>query len=162
MIYLIGSLRNPEIPIIANRIREAGHEVFDDWFAAGPEADDKWRDYEQARGHDYITALGGYAARHVFEFDRHHLARAESVVLALPAGKSGHLELGWALGQGKRGFVLLDKDPERWDVMLQFATAVCSSIEQLLFELDGPYTGPVSQATFDSVFKDVYNDDIPF
>ena len=34
-IYLIGSLRNPSIPETAAKLRDAGHEVFDDWFSAG-------------------------------------------------------------------------------------------------------------------------------
>ena len=134
MVYLIGSLRNPEVPNIANRLREAGYEVFDDWYAAGPEADDKWRDYEKQRGRNYIEALGGHAARNVFNFDRRHLTAANAVVLVLPAGKSGHLELGWALGQGTPGFILLD-NPERWDVMYQFANGVFTSVEELIREL---------------------------
>ena len=131
MVYLIGSLRNPQVPIIANQLRVAGFEVFDDWFSAGPEADDKWRDYEKARGRSFNEALKGYPARHVFAFDHHHLARASAVALILPAGKSGHLELGWALGQGKPGFILLD-NPERWDVMYQFATGVVTSVPALI------------------------------
>ena len=35
-VYLIGSLRNPKVPKIAEKIRALGFEVFDDWFAAGP------------------------------------------------------------------------------------------------------------------------------
>jgi len=132
MIYLIGSLRNPKVPEIANVLREAGHDVFDDWYAAGPEADDRWRDYERGRGHGFQGALQGFAARNVFEFDRRHLERADAVVLVLPAGKSGHLELGWALGQGKRGYILLDDDPDRFDVMYQFATRVVSNIDDLI------------------------------
>ena len=136
MIYLIGSLRNPEIPLIANQLREAGHEVFDDWYAAGPEADDYWRDYERGRGHNFREALQGHAAGHVYWFDREHLERANIVVLALPAGKSGHLELGWALGQGKKGYILLDADPERFDVMYKFATAVVTTVDELIKELN--------------------------
>src|SRR5258705_9932067 len=123
MIYLIGSLRNPEVPKIAQqiRLRLLDLEVFDDWYAAGPTADDSWRDYEKARGRSYIESLGCYPARHVFEFDEAHLHRAVAAVLVLPAGKSAHLELGWLLGRGKPGYILLD-NPERWDVMYQFAT----------------------------------------
>lgn len=121
VIYLIGSLRNPKVPDIAQVLRQWGWEVFDDWHAAGPEADDYWQRYEQARGHDYKTALSGYAARHVFGFDKFHLDRASAGVLVLPAGKSGHLELGYLIGQGKPGYILLDGEPERFDVMYQFA-----------------------------------------
>lgn len=120
MIYITGSLRNSQIPIIGNKLRELGQEVFDDWHSVGPEADDKWKEYEQRRGRSYREALQGYAARHVFSFDRAHLDRADAVLLVLPAGRSGHLELGYAVGQGKKGYILLD-DPDRWDVMYQFA-----------------------------------------
>ena len=54
-----------------------------------------------------------------------------------PAGRSGHLELGWALGAGKNGYVLLDQAPERWDIMYQFATGVYESMADLLQELEG-------------------------
>ena len=102
-IYLIGSLRNPRIPEIAAQLRKAGHDVFDDWFAAGPEADDYWQKYEQGRGHNFKEGLQGYAANHVYNFDKHHLDQCDIAVLALPAGKSGHLELGYCVGRGKIG-----------------------------------------------------------
>lgn len=134
-IYLIGSLRNPAIPAIGQTLRSAAFDVFDDWYAGGPIADDAWRDYEKSRGHSYIEALDGFAAKHVFEYDKAHLTRAHAAVLVLPAGKSSHLELGWMLGQGKPGFVLVDS-PERWDVMYQFATGVFSDIDKLIGALD--------------------------
>src|SRR5688572_16377192 len=134
MIYLIGSLRNPEVPNIAKRLREEGHEVFDDWYAAGPEADDKWRDYEKGRGRTYMEALQGLAASHVFEFDLHHLQRAKMGLLVLPAGRSAGIELGWILGSGRPGYVLLDS-PDRWDVMFKFASGVFDNLDDLIKEL---------------------------
>ena len=133
-IYLIGSLRNPEVPKIAGRLREAGHEVFDDWYAAGPEADDFWKEYEQGKGHSYIEGLCGYAANHVFSFDKYHLDRSEAGILVLPAGKSGHLELGYLIGKGRPGYILLD-NPDRWDVMLRFATGVYTDLDELMIDL---------------------------
>lgn len=145
-IYIIGSLRNPLVPEVARHLREAlvsQYEIFDDWFAAGPEADDWWREYELARGRTYQEALRGAAASHVYGFDRFHLDTSAAAVLVLPTGRSGHLELGWALGQGKKGFVLLeqpskapvDANPpaqaERWDVMYQFATRVVETRDEL-------------------------------
>jgi hypothetical protein len=132
IIYLIGSLRNPEIPLIAQELRNAGHEVFDDWHSAGPNADDHWRDYEIYRGHSFIEALDGYAANHVYEYDRSHLDRANAGVLVLPAGKSGHLELGYLIGQGKPGYILLDNQPERFDCMYRFAKKVVASVDELV------------------------------
>lgn len=141
MIYLIGSLRNPKVPLVANTLREAtGVEVFDDWYAAGPEADDYWQRYEQGRGHTFAQALRGHAAQNVFAFDKRHLERATTAVLVAPAGKSGHLELGIHLGKGKPGYILLDGEPERWDVMYQFAVAhenlaVLDNIDDLIAAL---------------------------
>ena len=138
MIYVIGSLRNPRIPEISEELRRRLHEdVFDDWFAVGPHADDAWRDYERARGHDLVEALRGRAARHTFEFDLRHLIDASTVVLVLPAGKSAHLELGFAVGKRKTTAVLLDDDPERYDVMYQFADVVANNIPDLVRGLGG-------------------------
>lgn len=123
-IYLIGSLRNPKVVKLGNLLRKHKFDVFDDWAAAGKIADDCWQAYENARGRNYADALKGYAAQHVFGFDRKHLQRCDAVVLLLPAGKSGHLELGWSLGRGKPGFILMEKEPPRYDVMYNFATGV--------------------------------------
>lgn len=126
MIYLIGSLRNPKVPKLAQILRGQGYEVFDDWYAAGPEADDHWQAYEKSRGHSLVAALDGYAAYHVFHYDKFHLERADAAVLVLPAGKSSHLELGYVIGLGKPGFILLDGEPDRYDVMYRFATGVAA------------------------------------
>lgn len=92
-----------------------------------------WKAYEQGRGRVYKDALKGYAARHVFAFDKLHLDTSSHVVLVLPAGKSGHLELGYAAGSGKRTFVLLEPETDpRWDVMYQFADEVCESTDELV------------------------------
>jgi nucleoside 2-deoxyribosyltransferase len=127
-VYVIGSLRNPVIPEVAAALRDRGFDAFDDWYAAGPEADDYWKRYEQARGRTYGEALTGYAARHVYEFDKRHIDSADAALMVLPAGKSGHLELGYAIGQGKPGVILLDESQDRWDVMYQFATAVTADL----------------------------------
>lgn len=112
---------------MASFLRKAPYmgEVFDDWYGAGSEADDCWQAYEKARGRTFVEALAGDAAQNVYWFDLTHLRLATHVVLVLPAGKSGHLELGWALGQGKKGYILMDGEPDRFDVMYNFATAVC-------------------------------------
>lgn len=133
-IYIIGSLRNPAIPEIGNRLRQElpDTEVFEDWYSAGERADDHWKEYEQGRGHTYEEALEGYAARHVFEFDKHHLDTCDAAILVLPAGKSGHLELGYVAGRGKWTAILLDADYDRWDVMYAFADKVTRDLDDIL------------------------------
>lgn len=134
-IYVIGSLRNPRIPEIGNLLRAEGWDAFDDWYSAGPEADDKLWAYEKARGRDCVDALKGFAARNAFEFDKRHIDRCARGLLVMPAGKSGHLELGYMLGKLKPGYILLDGEPERIDLMMQFATAVFRSTDEMLKEL---------------------------
>ncbi len=134
-IYIIGSMRNPRIPELAKSIRMAlGFEAFDDWHSPGPEADEFWQKYEKDRGRTYKEALEGHHAKHVFNFDRYHLDRCDAAVLVLPAGKSGHLELGYMIGRGKKGYILLDGEPERFDIMYNFAkvfTSEAALIEEL-------------------------------
>ena len=135
MVYLIGSLRNPKVPALANKLRQDGFEVFDDWYSPGKNADDEWQAYELARGRAFKEALNGAHAREVFEFDKRYLDKASAVVLTLPCGKSGHLELGYMIGKGKPGFVYMDSEPDRFDIMYGFATDVCMGYDELVKEL---------------------------
>jgi nucleoside 2-deoxyribosyltransferase len=113
-----------------------GLDAFDDWHSVGPDADDHWKAYELARGRTYQEALQGHAARHVFEFDRQNIDRCGAVLLVLPAGKSGHLELGYAIGRGKYGFILLDEADVRWDVMYGFAHGVFKTEKEMYCGID--------------------------
>lgn len=136
MIYLIGSLRNKRIPQLGTMIRNKlpALEVFDDWFAAGEEADDKWKEYEEHRGRSYTEALRGYAARNVFDFDRRNLDRCSHALLVLPAGKSGHMEIMYAkYSVGAEAAILLEPDADpRWDVMYQFVDRVLETEEEVI------------------------------
>jgi hypothetical protein len=136
-IYLIGSMRNAKVMAIAKTLRENGFDVFDDWISPGPDADDKWQEYERLRGRTYRQALDGYHARHVFELDKYHLDRCDAAVLVQPAGKSAHLELGYIIGSKKPGYILLDGEPPRFDIMSLFATDIFESVDEMLFTLTG-------------------------
>jgi hypothetical protein len=135
VIYLIGSLRHPRVREVASALRARRLEVFDDWHAAGPEADDIWQRYEQERGRSYREALAGEHAQTAYKMDRRNLDLCRAAVLVMPAGKSGHIELGYAVGQGKPGYILLEQEPERWDLMYAFATKIYYHIELLTEEL---------------------------
>ena len=135
MIYLIGSLRNPRVPEIANQLRKYNFNVFDDWFYTGPNTDDHWRDYEKQRGRTYLEALEGKGAINAFQFDERNLAASTGCVMVAPAGKSGHLELGIMLGSGRPGFILLDGEPERYELMVKFATGICLTVDDLVTQM---------------------------
>lgn len=134
-IYLIGSLRNRQVAEVGNSLRELGFEVVDDWWSASEDADDWLRDYYQRRGFTYRQIMSSLAAKHIFSFDHYHLSRCDIGVMLMPAGKSGHLELGYMIGQGKPGYILFDKEPERVDIMHQFAKDVFFDVEELKREL---------------------------
>lgn len=142
MIYLIGSLRNPRVMQIADTLRtHLDEEVFDDWASPGPTTDEEWQAYEKGRGRTYVDALAGHHARHVFEFDKYHLDRARAVVLLQPAGKSAHLELGYVIGKGKPGYILYEGEPDRFDVMMLFATGIFTKIDELINALQSSQEG---------------------
>ena len=134
-IYIIGALRNPKVPLFANELVAQGFEPFADWFSPGPDTDDFWRDYSKTRGWNYKQALKSYAAQHVFEFDKSHLDRCDAAIMVMPAGKSCHIELGYMRGRGKPAYVLFEEEPERYDVMLNFATDIFFDKEELFNEL---------------------------
>ena len=140
-IYVIGSMRNPRVPIVAQALRDIGWDAFDEWYSAGPEADDKWQEYERARGRSYREAAAGYHARNAFSLDRFHLERCDCAVLVMPAGRSAHNEIGFVEGRNKQAFILLDGEPERYDIMPpNFASGVFVSLEEMIeyFKLTGP------------------------
>jgi hypothetical protein len=134
VLYLIGSLRNNRVPELAKRIRKDNPdiEVFDDWYAAGEEADDCWKTYEQNRGRTYQEALAGHAAKNVFAFDKRHLDRCTHALLVLPAGKSGHMEVMYATyGVKAKTAILLDPEDVRWDVMYQFVPTILNNDKEI-------------------------------
>lgn len=131
-IYIIGSLRSEQIQPLAEHLREQGHAVFDDWFSPGPQTDQYWQDYETTRGRSYKEALNGEHAKDVFNLDKKWLDWADTAILVADgAGRSAHLEAGWAAGQGKQVFVLFDSEPDRFDIMYKLVTDICFSYDEL-------------------------------
>jgi len=133
-VYLISALKNWKVIDLGNTLREAfpNWEIFDDWISPGPHADDYWRKFEKKRKNDYRKALKSYAAKHIFEFDKHHLDESDIVILITPCGKSGHLELGYAVGKGKKTYVLFHEEPTKWDIMYLFSDEVFFQVEDLI------------------------------
>ena len=65
-------------------------------------------------------------------FDITHLDKSNAGVMIMPAGKSGHFELGRLNGQGKPTFILFEGgDPEKWDLMIGEVTGIAYSLTEL-------------------------------
>lgn len=132
-LYIIGSLSNPRVNEVANQLRAAGIDAFDQWIAAGPEADQHWKDYGQQRGWSYFETLKSDFVQTAFNFDLTHMQSSDGCVLVMPAGKSAHCELGWFVGAGKKAYILFDELPERPDLMpANLATGVFTDIKELI------------------------------
>lgn len=127
-VYVASSWRNPVQPIIVDLLRLHGHEVYDfrnpvqtGLYSNGEkgkgfswsEIDPNWQDWNtrQFRGAlNTLTALNGFRS----DSDAIRWCDALVCVPGTTAGRSMHLEAGYAAGLGKRVcFLLLDKcEPE--------------------------------------------------
>ena len=145
-IYVIGSLKNEKVPLLAESIRALGHTVFDDWKAAHVEADQVMWAYEQKRGHSYKDALRGLSAQNQYQFDKRLLDMSDLAIVVMEAGRSAHLEAGYMAGLGKPVYVLFSEGyPSRMDIMYNLLTDFFENEEELLAELrrlDGREVGP--------------------
>lgn len=116
-------------------LREAGIDCYDfrnpaegdngfHWSEIDPEWQ-SWTAYEYFDSLKHPLAVDGYAK------DFAAMQKADTFVLVLPCGRSAHLELGWAVGTGKRTAIFLDGRPEP-ELMYKMADLVCYSPHTLL------------------------------
>jgi len=77
-------------------------------------------------------------------------------VLQLPGDESikkqTHMELGLALGSGRRGYIGFDEEPDRWDVMYQFADGIYFDKGSLDRELVENGDKPTNRSGFGNIF----------
>jgi hypothetical protein len=136
-IYVASSWRNAKQPLVVQRLREAGHEVYD--FRNPPdgtgfawsEIDPEWESWSAAR---YREKLLHPRAEQGFASDFNAMHWADVCVLVLPCGRSAHLELGWCAGAGKRT-IILTRDGEEPELMAKMATAITVSISETVAKL---------------------------
>lgn len=110
-IYVASSWRNPIQGHVVERLRAAGHQVYD--FKNPPgRAGFSWRevdpDWEKWTPEAYLKGLKSPEAQAGFRADADAMEWADTCVLVLPCGRSAHLEAGWMSGQKKRLVILLD------------------------------------------------------
>lgn len=105
-IYVASSWRNPNQPEVVAALRSAGFEVYDFKNPAPGDHGFGWKQtgHDPAAGVDAAkmrAMLESPAAVRGFGFDATACAEADACVLALPCGRSAHLEAGWISGRGK-------------------------------------------------------------
>lgn len=135
-IYVASSWRNAHQPNVVDRLRMAGHEVYD--FRNPPngvsgfhwsEIDPDWRDWSAQEYRRLLTTHPVAAPGFLNDF--RGMQWADTCVLVLPCGRSAHLEAGWFCGQGKR-CLILTQDGEEPELMALLATGICVSIDEVL------------------------------
>lgn len=94
-------------------------------------------DKQLAPAEDYLTGLEHPRAVEGFESDFAAMEKADTFVLVLPCGRSAHLELGWAVGAGKRTAILLDPDLDTGEVTPELMYKMVDHIATSAFDLLG-------------------------
>ena len=143
-IYVASSWRNPWQPHVVELLRNCGHEVYDfrnpepgnfgfHWTHIDPE----WQEWQPDA---YREALKHPIAEEGFLLDMNALNRCDACLLVQPCGTSSHLELGWAVGAGKRTAILFplgvgngpNLRPVEPELMAKMAETILIGSEELL------------------------------
>lgn len=147
-VYVASSWRNPLHTAVCAALRTVGIDHYDFRNPAPGEHGFSWRDVEPdgmdptertplPKGQDlvpverYLQMLDHPIAAAGYELDFAAMERADTFVLVLPCGRSAHLELGWAVGAGKRTAILLE-DPAEPELMYRMVDYLAPSLIDLL------------------------------
>lgn len=139
-IYVASSWRNEHYPDVVDKLRAAGHDVYD--FRNPPSGDPgfKWANvdprYIEWTPEEYRDHLMHPKAVRQFGNDIEAMEDCDTCVLVLPCGRSAHTEAGWFAGQGKKVLVYIPEKQEP-ELMYKLFSGVCCSMEELIEALNG-------------------------
>lgn len=130
-IYIASSWKMANsVRVIANALRGEGHKVFD---FTDPELRDDGLDKfcfnasdwsgKPLEEIDWIEFLHYDATKRAFASDKAGIDWADAVLMILPCGRSAHMEAGYAVGCGKRLFIIGELPKGEFDTMHLFANA---------------------------------------
>ena len=138
-IYVASSWRNQLQEEVVRLLRGLNHEVYDfknpvpqtafSWADIHPEWV-TWTPAEYREGLQHPLAAAGYKS------DIDALNKCDACVLVLPSGRSASFELGYAMGAGKLGYVLMCK-PQEPELMYREAT-ILISLDEFTKEFSSP------------------------
>lgn len=138
-IYIASSWKNLYYPGILHALKSI--EKYDIYDFRNPvpgnngfnwkQIDPNWENWNPS---DYIKALKHPIAKQGYDYDINALNTCDHCIYVLPCGRSASWELGYAMGKGKKGYVvMLDKDTP--DLMFSEATIITSMFQ--LFDIFG-------------------------
>ena len=134
-VYVASSWRNPTQPAVVQAIRDAGIDAYD--FRHPTEGDNgfAWSSIDPAwqswTAREYVEALDHPLAVKGYGLDFGAMQRADAFVLVLPCGRSAHLELGWAVGAGKRT-AILTRDGEEPELMAKMVDHIATDLDGVI------------------------------
>ncbi|SFR15369.1 hypothetical protein [Desulfoscipio geothermicus] len=125
-IYIASSWKNEElVRAFAKMLRDAGLEVDDFTDDSRGRFVFHYSELGNLDELDAINFLEDERSQRAFQEDKKWLDWADAVVLILPAGKSAHLEAGYAKGCGKKLVIWQMSFPKgEFDVMYGFADLI--------------------------------------
>ena len=130
-IYIASSWKNAEmVRGIALILEKEGHEVYD--------FTDETRHFAfnlnmlpNKEELDHISFLTQVPeSREAFDTDKKGLDWSDTAIMVLPCGRSAHLELGYAVGQGKATFIFGDLPNGEYECMYHFVNG-CYHVDEL-------------------------------
>ena len=163
-VYVASSWRNEIQPVVVAALRADGHEVYDfknpapgdngfGWRQLGGRPREEWdADYYATTVLDHPVAARG------FELDMAALRACSACVLVLPCGRSAHLELGWAAGQGRLTVVYMPKldEPELMYRMCDYVETTLDGVRRQLTKQRSRPRWQADLADFDARGGGVY------
>lgn len=138
MIYVASSWRNTLQPEIVSLLRSWRHDVYDFRHPAEDNDGFSWSeihpDWQNWTPQQYREALQHPVAKRGYNFDIKALRMCDTCLLVLPSGRSASWEFGYAMGMGKKGYVVMF-EPFEPELMYREATIITTRKEfRALFE----------------------------
>lgn len=129
-IYVASSWRNTLQPSVVKLLCEYGFEVYDfrDHGFGWDQITEDWQSWtfeEYRQSLDHPTAIKGY------EKDMNAMIWADTFVLVQPCGCSAHLELGWAVGRGKKT-IMYQPELDEPELMVKMCDHLVNNTSELL------------------------------
>lgn len=140
-IYIASSWRNQMQQATVHVLRAAGFDVYDfkepergrrgfSWDQVG--LVDHNQPVDEVPIGEYLEALQHAGAVAGFASDLDAMKNADTFVLVLPCGRSAHLELGWAVGAGKRTCIYAPQDALTPELMYKMVDHIAPTMMDLL------------------------------
>jgi len=128
-IYLASSWKNQKIVLdVANALELRGYEVDAFCRSTNKRYSFHWSelvdDEDDLKNYDAIDMLADPRTQRAFKEDKKWLDWADCVIMIMPCGRSSHLEGGYAVGKGKKLYIVGDFPKGEFDVMYGLANGL--------------------------------------